>query len=215
MSALVANLTSVPGVRGAAVFDQAGVCVEHRLMPSVSPTDAGQILQQVLVGLDAYEFLERGLFRYAMAKFADGVIGVLRTDHYQAIAFADADINPSLLTVALGALEVKLGRMSDGVSASLIPSESLPIPPAEPVSYDSLPASELVPIQVLRDAIDALAECVGPVARLLVQEQVAALGLQTADIPRSMWTSLIENLAREVPNPEDRRRFLSRVLNRD
>ncbi|MEO1337990.1 MAG: hypothetical protein AAFV29_20265, partial [Myxococcota bacterium] len=112
MSRLLAQLCTVAGVRGAAVYDHGGVCLEHRLEPPYQPEYLAGILEQLLVGLEAYEYIERAAIRFGMVKCADGVICVLRTRNHRAIAMASNDINRSMLTVAFGALHVKLERLS-------------------------------------------------------------------------------------------------------
>ncbi|MEM7676983.1 MAG: hypothetical protein AAF449_13345 [Myxococcota bacterium] len=213
MSRLLAQLCTVSGVRGAAVYDHSGVCLEHRLEPPYQPEYLANILDQLLVGLEAYEYIERAAIRFGIVKCADGVISVMRTRSHRAIALASNDINRSMLTVAFGALQVKLERLSEpreGPSVSLLatPLQGVSIDPAE---IERMNPSELVSTDGLRATVEALADCLGPLARVLVQEQLAAMGLASPMVPRSLWPPFIESLAREISDAGERRRFIERT----
>ena len=211
MNRLLANLCTVPGVLGAAVYDHFGACLEHRLESAYEPDRVGTLLDELLVGLEAYEYLERASFRFGMANYEYGVVGVMRTRHHRAIVFATNNINPSLLTVAFGALEVKLARLSQTPTQSSTRPRS-PTFSAEQSEAGALGPGEVVPAAAMRAALDGLAEQVGPVAQVLVNEQLDISGFDPSAVPRTAWPELIENLAREIDDVEQRRVFVKRVL---
>lgn len=213
MTRLLANLLTVPGVRGAAVYDHQGACLEHRLEAPLEPSAVGEVLEGLLVGLEAYEHLERAPFRFAMARHGQGVVGIVRTLSHRAIALATSAVNPSLLTVAFGALEVKLGRLNNAsVPGALNPNLSWPPASIDSTEVESLPPGDLVSGLTMQTTLDALAERLGPMARLLVREHLTAMGLPPASVPRTLWPQLVENLAREIPDEHERRTFVQQTL---
>ncbi len=213
MSQLLGQLYTVPGVRGAAVYDHQGTCLEYRVDPPEAGPDLAAVLDRLLVGLEAYEYLERDAMRLAWARFDQGMVAVLRTPHHRAIAITRPDINPPLLTVALGALEVKLNRLARGLRDSVPPHrEGDRRAHTLDIDIDSLPSTELVPEVALNTLHDALTDRMGPVARVLIQDQFDAMGLPAFTVPRSLWPTLVESLALELPDFSERQRFVRHLL---
>ena len=199
MSSILGQVCTVPGVIGAALFDDLGVCVEHRDLPApYSIEELGRILNKLLVGFEAYAYVERAPFRYAFAQYGGSVFAVLRTPAHRAIVLADSDINRSLLAVAFGALEVKLAELQRGSSTS----DLMPGPVAEPAGDDGLPAAMLSRLQ------DLLAEAIGPIAKLLIAEHRGRFAGQP---PAQLWSSLVAALAQEIPDERERKVFIAKL----
>ena len=215
MTPILGQLYTVPGVRGAALFDESGGCVEHRNLPNdVSVEHMGRILDKLLVGLEAYTYVERGAFRYAFAQYGDSVFAVLRTAGHRAIVLASSDINRSLLAVAFGALEVKLDELNGGALDSSVSRRRIAAPAAQGSAGPGLPVKDAVAKPVLDDLHAALADAIGPIARLLIQEHCAKLRLSAAAVPKGQWTTLTDSLAQEIPDEPGRKTFLRRVARR-
>jgi hypothetical protein len=57
-----------------------------------------------------------------------------------------------------------------------------------------------------------LARSIGPLARLIVNEAIVALGEQPTQFPRERIADLIERLSEEIPDPDRRLRFQQVML---
>ena len=196
MSDLLANIYTVPGVHGAALYNKAGECLEHRLPLPYEPDILGAILSELFVGLEGYTYVERAPLRMGMVTFTHGVLGIMRTVHHSAVVLASESINPSLLTVAFGALEVKLAELSSHQTREL-----------------SAASLDVVTPELLQTAAEILAEYVGPMAHLLMEEHVATLGYSDSTFPPSAWSGLVDVLSHEITPPTRQQELVDRLQN--
>lgn len=63
----------------------------------------------------------------------------------------------------------------------------------------------------LREIEKSLVDAIGPMGRLILEEKMTAMGGSPTGFPRSKLQSLLEALAEEIPDPEDREQFLGRL----
>ncbi|MEM1025055.1 MAG: hypothetical protein AAGD10_08085 [Myxococcota bacterium] len=197
---MLANLCAVPGVRGAALFDSAGQCVEAELQPPYEADFLGGVLRSALGGLDAHQVLDGKPSRAAFARAEHGCIGVLRTGAFELVALTDRDADPRQIWVAFGALEAKLARgLEESQAGSFISSSDLPAPSAP------------VPAPIL-DAIEAaLSQHMGPVARVLLLDALNALGATLGTLSEAQLPELVRRLEQSIERPSQRRSFRQAV----
>lgn len=213
MSGLLSQLCIVPGVAGAAVFDHRGVCLEQRALSERWPLDAlSSLVEDLVVGLEAFAYLDQASFRLGIAHFGDGIVVVMRTADHRAVALASKDTDHSMLEVAFGALEVKLRHASSLPSVNTRAASGSPalIRSRSTIPADA-PTADRVPEQMVEQLREALADAVGPIARVLLQEHCARLGVSEYDLPNGLWPALLERLSAEIVNEADRRAFQRRL----
>ena len=200
MSGTLANLCAVEGVRGAALFDHEGRCLESALRAPYEADFVSAILSELLAGLDALQAADGRPSRAAFARAESGCIGVLRTEQHALVALADEDVEPKHLWVAFGALEARLSRLDDAPrEASLVSSSDLPRPDA------------LVPVEVLEAVEAALSREVGPVARVLMLDEMNALGASASSLGEARLPELLRRLERCIERAVHRRSFRAAV----
>lgn len=201
-------------MRGAAVFARDGSCVEQRLEAPYEPEFVGQALNDILGGLDGCEFVDGSPTRSAFARLEHGSIAVLATEVFSVIAIGGPDLDPNLLWVAMGALESKLKRMSS--PGSPVPntqpsiSTDLPSMGAVPSELD-LRAQTMAPTSTLQTILLTLSEHVGPVARILVAEELQSMGWSPQALPNHQVRPLIDRLSRNIDSAADRTRFIEQL----
>ncbi len=215
MSGLLSQLCVVPGVAGAAVFDHHGVCLEQRALSERWPLEAlSGLVEDLVVGLEAFAYLDQASFRLGIAHFGDGILVVMRTADHRAVALASKDTDHSMLEVAFGALEVKLRHASVppvNVRAPSNPSASFLSRSTFPLDGSAESTADPVPEPMVDQLREALADAVGPIARLLLQAHCAQLGVSEQHLPRDLWPALLERLSAEIVNETDRRAFQRRL----
>jgi hypothetical protein len=77
----------------------------------------------------------------------------------------------------------------------------------EIVTPSPRPASDLVPATVLGRIVELLTEIMGPMASLVVRDQIDALGETQAQFPESKLHDLIEHVAKEIADVKLRQKF--------
>lgn len=193
---MLANLCAVPGVLGAALYDTEGRCVEAALSPPYEADFLGSVLSKVLEGLDAFEPLDGKASRAAFTRAEHGCIGVLRTGHHALIALTAPETDPRPIWVAFGALEARLARgPSEARGGSFVSSSDLPSPAAR------------VPPQILEALESALSQHVGPVARVLLLDELNGMGATLGSLLEARLPELVRRLEQCIERPSQRRSF--------
>ena len=77
----------------------------------------------------------------------------------------------------------------------------------EIITPSSRPATDLVPATVLGRVVELLTEIMGPMASLVVRDQIDALGETQAQFPESKLPDLIEHAAKEIGDVKVRQKF--------
>ena len=77
----------------------------------------------------------------------------------------------------------------------------------EIIAPSSRPTTDLVPATVLAHVVELLTEIIGPMASLVVRDQIEALGETQAQFPESKLHDLIEYVAKEIGDVKLRQKF--------
>jgi len=194
------NLCALEGVRGAALFDRDGQCLEAALRAPYEVDFVSEVLTEVLDGLEVLGQADGRASRAAFARAEHGCIGVLRTEQHALIALTDQGVEPNHLWVAFGALEAKLSRLDElPRQGSFVSSSDLPRPEAP------------VPGEVLEALEAALSREVGPVARVLLLDELNALGATATSLDEGQLPELVRRLEQGIERATQRRSFRSAV----
>lgn len=77
----------------------------------------------------------------------------------------------------------------------------------EIVAPSSRPATDLVPATAMGRVVELLTEIMGPMASLVVRDQIEALGETQSQFPESKLHDLIEHVAKEIGDLKLRQKF--------
>ena len=77
----------------------------------------------------------------------------------------------------------------------------------EIVTPSAAPATDLIPTTALRQVINLLTEIMGPMAALVMRDQIEALGERQESFPESKLSDLIRQLAKEISDSKLRQKF--------
>ena len=214
MSELLANLCGIPKVRGAALFTDAGLCVEYRLEPPYEQSFVQSVIKDLVVSMDSYAFLDKSPVSMAIAAATGGLLAFMVRNNMHVLALTDRDVNMAFLHVAFGALASKLDRVDVGSMTSIsqsIPSLSGSNLTIEASQLERIPPVNAVPPEEIKRLLSAYTEFAGPAARLVVKDVLKTLGYSSSTLPREHLSSLIEGLATRLQTPQDREQFLRTV----
>ncbi|MGF1510137.1 MAG: hypothetical protein ACFB9M_11620 [Myxococcota bacterium] len=208
---LLQNLCSIPGVAGAAVFTESGVCIEQRLAPPLTTEDLRTALTDVRGGLDACEFVDGSPSQLGLADFEGGQLAVLVAGPFAVITLGHQTLNPNQLWVAFGALRSKLERLNRAGALDGSLSASLDLPAILEPPHPGIEANDQVSPATLRRVVRALSESMGPIGRVIVQQELGRVGFPDGDLPRSMLKALLDRLALHIEGPQERSAFQGRI----
>lgn len=236
MEAILQTLMELDGVTAALVFDSAGQLLGHRGRSVYDRSLCEQFAADMVKTLDAIQ-LQQEDWETIAAQYQDGKLLLRRIgtagDRTQVLAvIADGTLNPSFATVAIRVAAGKLKKLQSGGTASSLMgtpppaagsgpgSDSRPLSDSRPglahsgTSWSGSSSVGLARVQVSDPASGAfLARCakelahfVGPMAKVFVEESVRRV---SPDAPFSMAAAppLVEDLAAQIEDPADRKRF--------
>lgn len=212
MSNYLAGLREIPGVLGAVLFDATDACLEHVLSPPYDPDLFLLALNELRAGLQATAGLEaadpvsfwvQGEGGSIVLRFLGGsTLGVL----------ASTAVNPAMLTVGFNVVERRIrGELSrpPAPMASVPPPALSQPPPASPARPS--PGGQAIGAPVVEKLVGLLAKQIGPVARLVVREGLAAVAATPETLDTARYKDFIRYLTTQISEPERAARFLDDV----
>ncbi len=205
MNPNLGTLCNVPGVLGAAVFSQAGQVVEHKLNPPFDAVLIDEVLK-TLRGLFERWTLGETPVKASTVRLEDGGITFRQLGSFGVVVLTGAKVNPSMLNVALKALDLKLKRAT--AAQHISQSQSFG---ALSIDLNASGAANAVPPKVVKEVIAAFAQSVGPIARMVFKKELKRLGTTSSAIPLTMYSELVSRLAKRIENTQDRKTFLKNV----
>jgi len=233
---MLANLCAVPGVRGAALFDPQGGCVESQLVPPYEPEYIFDVAQRVMVSFEAMAFIDANPVKLMLARLSEGAFAIMNNPRFILAAMADRTVNPMMLNVALGALESRLAKLPHiappqpvSSPASLVPpSASMPrmsnaslasSPSLVSVSDFTLDASQLrqqpvpdaVSVDTMRGLIKIMSRYVGPMSKHVLKRELKRMGRSSTTLPRAEWGTLVERVGAKIERSDLRSAFLAQA----
>jgi hypothetical protein len=232
MEAILQTLMDLPGVTAAMVFDSTGQLLGHRGHSIYDRPLCEQVSAALVRAIDAVQ-LQQEDWETISAQFQDGKLLLRRIGsaggRTQLLAVvADGTLNPSFAAVGLRVAAGKLRKLLDGGAASSLLGSSPAVGGSSPSPADSRPVLAnsglswsktgssvgLSKVQVADPAAGAflgrcakaLAHAVGPIAKVYVEEAVRRV---SPDAPFAMSgaAALVEDLAAQVEDAEDRKQF--------
>lgn len=214
----LAALCKTDGVVGAVVLDELGACVADHLPPPYEPLLFLEMVARVLAVFDLIATLDEGEAESLALDCEDGGLVLRRLDRQWLMVLTRPEINLSLLNVALNVAALNWQREVRGshsdpnrLAGAIAPTERR----AESTPARSESASEnpvdAVPHAVLRDLLDLYAEYLGPAAKLVFKQQLAALGVTARSLRRAQLSDFVAQLTEYIPRPERKQDFAAAV----
>ena len=237
MQDLLTPIAGIPGVAGAALFDDDDRCVAAALHPPLDEAlieRAMRTLRQALVVLNVSfdsETTWSGLF----LRCEGGHVIVKRVEGHTVLVVGEPSLNVAMINVGLNvaAMSLRGGRLGRGTEPRGLlgprPGQgSQPIPAQTPppgdfldpraartVGYSSgssggaeVAAASVVPRATLELVLRALARHLGPAARAVIQAELVAIGVVPQAVPLACYSDLIDQVARHIPEAGGRTAFL-------
>ena len=212
---LLDNLCAVPNVRGASLFTDSGLCLEHRLTAPYAQEHIAGVLKDLVVAFESYRYMEPASVSLALARASDGVLAFMSANQFRVLALADTGVNLAFIQVAFGALRNKLETL-DASSISHVSGSDV-LQSAD--SHLSIDASKLGKIsnnapvnsRRLKRVIAAFTEFAGPAARLVVKQELKALGATAQTMTRPQFDQLIQRLSARLATDEQRNAFSANI----
>jgi predicted regulator of Ras-like GTPase activity (Roadblock/LC7/MglB family) len=233
MEAILQTLMDLGGVTAAMVFDGAGQLLGHRGHSIYDRALCEQVGGALVKAIDAVQ-LQQEDWETITAQFQDGKlllrkVGAVGGRTQVLAVVADANLNPSFATVAIRVAAGKLRKLLEGgaASSSLLgashpagqsqpPSDSRPSLANSGLSWAKGSGSSvgLSKVQVADPAAGAflgrcakaLAQAVGPIAKVYVEEAVRRVAPE-APFALAQSAALVEDLASQIEDPDDRKQF--------
>lgn len=207
MTNYLGNLCGVAHVRGAALFSDAGFCVEDRLPPPYEPTYVQQITSQLLKGTESFSFVGSTPIATAYARASGGFLALLCTEGFHALAIAAPEVDLRSIEVAFASLRQHL-RTLDPWEISGTDSE-----PSESESLAVTEAPRVVKVRedVLFRLATAFTDFAGPAARLIVRDEIRRGGHSSTSLPESELEGLVERLVEKLGEERERKAFLRKL----
>jgi hypothetical protein len=139
------KITSVPGVIGAAVFDESGACLAHALKPPYEAILLTEILLQLRDVYDNYLALaESAEINSLVGSFEGGYLLIRRQQTQTLIVLASEAVNLAMLGVSINIAQLKLSRAGDQPPQPVMALGSQP-PPPPPRAFERPPVSSSAP----------------------------------------------------------------------
>lgn len=236
MDAILQTLMDLPGVTAAMVFDNAGQLLGHKGHSIYDRALCEQVSGALVRAIDAVQ-LQQEDWETITAQFQDGRLLLRKAGaaggRSQVLAVvADATLNPSFATVAIRVAAGKLRKLLEGgpgagssphlgaqPGGSQPPSDSRPVLANSGLSWSKTSSSiGLSKVQVsdpnagafLARAAKALAQAVGPIAKVYVEEAVRRLAPEGV-FSMAIAPALVEDLAGQIEDAADRKQFKATI----
>jgi predicted regulator of Ras-like GTPase activity (Roadblock/LC7/MglB family) len=229
---VLASVTQVPGVTGAAIMDTAGQCQQHRLQPPLEPILLTEIVTFLRTATDYYSGLDGEEMTALVVNYSEGHIVVRSLEGRQIIVICSKGANLSMVTVSVNAAVLKLKRESSSSPpqipaggsnefASMPDSSFSRMPSFAPqsvthsMSWDdrgSMPPPGAVGMKVMLHVLDTFVNHIGPRGKAILESELRSLGTSPRKLGAAHFADLIRRLSRYVEDKDDRKRFLSEVL---
>jgi hypothetical protein len=132
------------------------------------------------------------------------------------IALTTPTVNMNVLNVAMNVVALNLGRKTSGTQPSMANRKAI-----DPVSSQQshtlsqsgdIPDAPIPPDAVDRALIlqllDVYRNYLGPAAKLVLKQQLAALGVTSRSLRVGQYGDFVTRLAQKIPSPERQREFI-------
>jgi predicted regulator of Ras-like GTPase activity (Roadblock/LC7/MglB family) len=216
MNEALASLSKTDGVIGVVVFDEQGHCVANDLPPPYEPILLAQVVKRLHAAFDAFGTLEEGDVSSFSVDCEDGSVVLRRVEQNWVLALTHPDVNMNMLNVAMNVVVLNLSRNShSGMHRATRPSTDSLVTRSTTLGSMTGSDGELeippdaVDRAVLQQLVIVYQEYIGPAAKAVLKQQLAALGVTSRTLRRGQFGDFVARLATKVPNVDRQREFLT------
>jgi predicted regulator of Ras-like GTPase activity (Roadblock/LC7/MglB family) len=219
MNEALASLSKTEGVLGVVVFDDQGTCIANDLPTPYEPILISDVIRRLSNAFTVFSSIEDGEVTSFSMDCEDGSMLLRRVDHLWLLALAHPKANMNMLNVAMNVVVLNLSRGQPGSGtqrASRSSIESL----SGRFSLSQSMSSPAIEVEVPQDAVDRsilqqlvviYADYMGPAAKAVVKQQLAALGVTSRSLRRGQFGDLVARLTSKIPGAGRQREFAAAV----
>ena len=212
---LLDNLCAVPNVRGAALYTDVGLCLDHRLDAPYEQGLVSTVLKELLVAFESYRYMESAAISVGLARASEGVIAFMAANRFHVLALADQNVNPAFIHVAFGALRHKLMTLDADSVSQLSSREGHRVSEShltiEAAGLEKLGRQDFVSTKRVKQLVEAFTEFAGPAARLVIKQELKALGCSATTLTRPQYDELVNALKGRLNTADQRSTFLANI----
>jgi predicted regulator of Ras-like GTPase activity (Roadblock/LC7/MglB family) len=219
MNEAFATLSKTDGVVGVVVFDDNGGCVVNEMPAPYEPILLFEVLKRLWSAFATFSSLDNGAVSSFCLDCEEGSVVLRRVDHHWVMALTHSEVNMAMLNVAMNVVVLnmsKAGQPSSGTQrAARVSSESLSRSIVTQ-SMSSDPGDQEIPADavdraLIQQLVVIYQEFMGPAAKAVVKQQLAALGVTSRTLRRGQFGDLTARLASKIPVLERQRDFTNAV----
>jgi hypothetical protein len=219
MSERLESLSKIPGVTGVAIATKNGDVIESKLQAPFDPILVRQVIDELRTASQALRYVDDADPNLFVMFFGDGMVSVRFTEHYAIIAFGKGNVNMSMINVGFNVVAAKaqqLGAppaaMGSGPRAVAAASRNSQMPgglsQSGGDSQGGTAPADAVDSAVTTNLIKELARYMGPIAKVVVKQELSKLGLSARTLGASNMDQLIQNVAQRIDETVKRDDFI-------
>ncbi len=221
MEKILQVLRELEGVRGAFLFDSSGQILAHQSHSIYDKPLLEQVSQILVKALDSLQ-VQHNEWDCLTVHFAEGKLLLKNVSNYVLAVIADNTLNLSFANVAMRVADSKIrkltekgGELTSSAPLSLSPAMSdsgmnWSGPTSSGLSSSSLPVADEAASNYLTRCAKALAQSVGPMAKIFLKESVRKVCPNSAfsikDVPQ-----LLNELKKYFDDPNDFPKFKNSI----
>ncbi len=216
MDALLEQLTNVSGVTGAALFNNTGACVAHKLQPPYEPILLVEAVQELRSAAEMFTYLDDAPFQGFVARLDSGVLVSRQSGDWMVMVLGGSNLKTAMLNVALSVVTLKLKQMGPpsamaSVTAGSAPSVSMSLGSMGSSGSGGAAPPDAVGTTVMRALLKEFSKQLGPFAKVVLKQELGRMGLSARTCGRQHYDDLIGILAKKIPEPSKREDFIVQV----
>lgn len=215
MNEAFATLSRTDGVIGVVVFDDAGKCIANDLPPPYEPILLAEVLRRLSAAFDVFSSLDSTDVTSFAVDCEEGSVVVRRVEQHWVLALTQAEVNMSLLNVAMNVVVLNLSRTSGSQPIVRNSMETHSGRSSQGFQSTHTEQLEIPPDAVERSAVQQLltiyTEYLGPAAKPVMKQQLAALGVTSRTLRRGQLSDLVSRLSAKIPVAARQQEFATAV----
>jgi hypothetical protein len=240
MNEILDVLMRIPGVSGAALFNQQGECVLSQLIAPFEPILIKKIVSEVGGVFQMMRYLDDSEPQFLVLHLDEVVVAVRKIQDLTLVALATSTTNSTMLSVGFNVVYLKIldhgianfelaagTGPRPGIGSQSPPRASGGMPAAVPIAHSEgtaigsarlgmsdsgeLVAPDFIGEDLVQRLVKALARQLGPAARVVFKQQVKHIGLTVGTITPSNLSTVVDALLLRVTDVGKREAFLSDV----
>jgi hypothetical protein len=219
MNEAFATLSKTDGVVGVVVFDEQGGCVVNEMPAPYEPILLFEVLKRLWGAFATFASLDSSPVSSFCLDCEEGSVVVRRVEQHWVLALTHSEVNMSMLNVAMNVVVLNMSRTSQPSSGTLRTARASTDSLSRSVvtqSMSSDPGDQEIPPDavdraLLQQLVVIYQEFMGPAAKAVLKQQLAALGVTSRTLRRGQFGDLTARLTSKIPVAERQREFTSAV----